>query len=414
MAQQKNDKLLIRNVNVISMVSAFEQVDRGMDVYIKDGVISRISPASKSLPRNTRVIDGTGKYLMPGMADMHVHLPHGNSYFNTRQFLNMQLACGITCMRQMRGLLQDIALRDSIKEGLVQGSDLYVSTPFFKNRKDFDAKAIRDSLLLYKKQGFDFIKYLYGMNEGQYDTFNAIAKKTGFKISGHAAAGNLSYAVKQGEHVEHIDPFVALYKKDSVLFWKTIDEMAQKHLFTCPDVQWYNTVGLHIPFSDKTRFTGMEYLPDTLKQSLEKGEKERALKYLSVSPGKLARYITDDSTNIAIYKYLLPKMYAKGVPILVSPGDGDLIIPGFSYLDELRIFVASGLTPYKTLRCATYNAADFFGETDKWGTVTVNSAANLVLLSANPLDDINNVTKTDVILLHGKVLKREDLLKKLK
>jgi imidazolonepropionase-like amidohydrolase len=406
----QTNKLLIRNVNVISMASATEQMEQGMDVYISDGKIEKISPASKKKPANTKIIDGTGKYLIPGMADMHVHLPRANAYFNTKQFLNMQLACGITCMRQMRGLPQDLPLRDSIKDGLVTGSDLYVSTPFFRNTKVFDAKACYDSLKLYKKQGYDLVKYLWGMNESQYDSFNNMAKELGFKVAGHAAAGSLAFAVKQGEHIEHIDPFVNAYKKDSNLFWKTIDEMAQKQLFTCPDAHWYNTVGMHIPVATKMKFAGMEYLHDTLKQRFRKEEDEAALKFYNAVPVKMAKYIIEDSTNVAIYKYLLPKMYAKGVPILISPGDGDYVIPGFSYVEELRFFVASGLTPYKTLRCATYNAADFFGEVDKWGTVTVNSAANLVLLNANPLDDINNVTKVDATILHGKVLKPGKLL----
>lgn len=410
----QTNKLLIRNVNVISMASATEQMEQGMDVYISNGKIEKVTATTNKKPAGTKIIDGTGKYLIPGMADMHVHLPRAKAFFNTQQFLNMQLACGVTCMRQMRGLPQDLLLRDSIKGGLITGSDLYVSTPFFRNTKVFDAKACYDSLKLYKKQGYDLVKYLYGMNEAQYDSFNNMAKELGFIVAGHAAAGSLAFAVKQGEHIEHIDPFVNAYKKDSNLFWKTIDEMARKQLFTCPDAHWYNTVGMHVSIETKMRFAGMEYLPDTLKQNMRKEEDEAALKFYNVVPVKFAKYVLEDSTNVAIYKYLLPKMYAKGVPILISPGDGDYVVPGFSYIEELRLFVASGLTPYKTLRCATYNAADFFGEVDKWGTVTANSAANLVLLNANPLDDINNVTKVDATILHGKVLKPEKLMKGIK
>lgn len=408
-AQKTNNRLLIRNVNVISMATTTEKIDKGMDVYIKDGKISNIAPSSNNNPKNTTIIDGTGKYLIPGMADMHVHLPRSGNYFNTHDFLKMQLACGITTMRQMRGLPQDLVLRDSIRNGIVIGGDLYVSTPFFKNMEDFNAKAIADSLALYKKQGFDLVKYLYGMKEGQYDTFSTLAKQAGFIVAGHAAAGNLAFAVKMGEHVEHIDPFVNIYKKDSNQLWKTLDEMAAKKLFTCPDVHWYYTVGRHIRVSTKMKFTGMEYLHDTVKQQMEKEEKELLIKYYNADPIKFAGYILDDSTKIAIYQYLLPKMYAKGVPLLISPGDGDYIIPGFSYVDELKIFVASGLTPYQTLRCATYNAADFFRETEKWGTVTTNSIANLILLNANPLEDINNVTKIEATILHGNVLKPGDL-----
>ncbi|MBS1772816.1 MAG: amidohydrolase family protein [Bacteroidetes bacterium] len=407
---QKNT-LVIRNVNVISMASAEQKVDNAMDVYIKNGVISKITITNSSTPKNAIVIDGTGKYLMPGMADMHVHLPRAKSIFNTKQFLLMTLGHGVTAMRQMRGLPQDLLLRDSIKKGLVLGSDLYVSTPFFKRTDTFDAKSCYDSLALYKKQGYDLVKYLYGMNESQYDSFQTMANKLGFIVAGHAAAGKLDFAVTEGEHVEHIDPFVKLYKKDSVLFWQTIDAMAAKHLFNCPDVFWYNTVGYHVTTKERMKYPGMEYVPDSTKQQWEKEERDQALRFFVSTPVNFAKYIINDSTNVALYKYLLPRMYNKGVPLLISPGDGDYVNPGFSYVEELKIFVASGLTPYQTLRCATYNAADFFKQTDKWGTVTENKAANLLLLNANPLEDINNVNKTDAIILHGKVLKKDELMK---
>jgi hypothetical protein len=413
-AQKTNENIIIRNVNVISMASANESIDNAKDVYIKKGVIDKIVVTGSSTPKNTMVIDGTGKYLMPGMADMHVHLPREKSTFKTKDFMLMSLANGVTTMRQMRGLPQDLLLRDSIKKGLVLGSDLYVSTPFFRRTDTFNAKACNDSLTLFKKQGYDLVKYLYGLNESQYDSFQSMANKLGFIVAGHAAAGRLDFAVKEGEHVEHIDPFVKLYKKDTVLFWQTIDDMAAKHLFNCPDVFWYNTVGYHVTTKERMAYPGMEYVPDTTKQQWEKEEREQALRFFNSSPMKFAHYIINDSSNIAIYKYLLPKMYNKGVSLLISPGDGDYVNPGFSYVEELKIFVASGLTPYQTLRCATYNAADFFKQTDKWGTVAENKAANLLLLNANPLEDISNVNKTQAIILHGKVLHKDELMQMVK
>lgn len=414
LAQQQNNNILIHNVNVISMTSTTEQIDKGRDVYIKNGVITKITASSSALPKKMTVIEGTGKYLIPGMADMHVHLPREKAVFNTKDFMLMSLAHGVTTMRQMRGLNQDLQLRDSIKKGLVLGSDLYVSTPYFKRTDTFNAKDCNDSLTLFKKQGYDLVKYLYGLNESQYDSFQSIANKLGFIVAGHAATGNLVYAVKEGEHVEHIDPFVKLYKKDTVLFWQTIDAMAAKHLFTCPDVFWYNTVGLHVTTKERMQYPGMEYVPDTTKQQWEKEEHDYAVRYFEGYPVQFAKNVINDSTNMAIYKYLLPRMVNKGVSLLISPGDGDYVNPGFSYLEELKIFVASGVSPYQTLRCATYNAADFFKQTDKWGTVAENKVANLLLLNANPLDDISNVNKTDAIILHGKVLHKDELLQMVK
>jgi hypothetical protein len=413
-AQKTNENIIIRNVNVISMASANESVDKDKDVYIKKGVIDKIVATSSSTPKNTTIIDGTGKYLIPGMADMHVHLPREKAVFHTKEFLLMTLANGVTTMRQMRGLKQDLLLRDSIKRGLVLGGDLYVSTPYFKRTDTFNAKACSDSLTLFKKQGYDLVKYLYGLNESQYDSFQTMANKLGFIVAGHAAAGKLEFAVKEGEHVEHIDPFVKLYKKDTVMFWQTIDEMAAKHLFTCPDVFWYNTVGLHVTTRERMRYPGMEYVPDTTKQQWEKEEHDYAVKYFEGYPVQFAKNVINDSTNVAIYKYILPRMVNRGVALLISPGDGDYITPGFSYLDELKVFVSSGLTPYQTLRCATYNAADFFKQTDKWGTVAENKVANLLLLNANPLEDISNVNKTEAIILHGKVLHKDELMQMVK
>jgi imidazolonepropionase-like amidohydrolase len=117
---------------------------------------------------------------------------------------------------------------------------------------------------------------------------------------------------------------------------------------------------------------------------------------------------------IGTYLKNLKLMNDSGVPLLVSGGDGAYIVPGFSMLEELRIFVDAGLTPYQALKAATSNAADYFGEKDQWGVLKPKTRADIVLLSENPLENIENMKKIEGVMVRGKWISKSEIDQRLK
>lgn len=414
-AQKKaNDKFVIKNVNIISVDPSRPELLIGYDVVVANGVIKKIKPTGGSY-KDCETIDGKGRYLMPGLADMHAHLPRPQYLIQNREYQLFNLLNGVTTVRQMRGKTEDLALRDSVKKGLMIGGNIYLSAPPFFWDKNFSEQLCRDSFISFRNQGYDFVKYVGGLNMQEYDTFMAVAASLHIKATGHAPRNDLEKTVASNQYtVEHISPFVSLYQKDSSLFWTTIDDMVRKGLYYCPDFRFYIIEGMHTPMEIKKKAEGLSFLDSADIATMEKENQDYISQFYAKNPMALAKAIINDSTSVAIAKTLLPRMYAKGVKILVSPAAGGFFVPGFSFIDEMEILVASGLTPMQAIKCATYTSAECLEALDKWGTISENKQADMVLLSANPLEDIKNLRKVEITFVRGKKLTREYVLAELK
>ena len=413
-------KTLIRNVNLISIDPSRPQLEPGIDVFIENGSIKKIQATSNKNHKGYTIIDGTNKYLIPGLTDMHVHMPTRSAAIGTKDFYLLNLLSGITTIRQMRGKPADLRVRDSINNGLLLGCHTYISTPFFKNNKTFTAQACRDSLVLYKQQGYDFVKYLYGLKFAEYDTLADIAASLNMKLVGHAPSNDLTKAVRSGQRsIEHIDPFIALYRKDSLLFWKTIDTMAAKGLYHLPNVQWYISTGTRTAMDKKLEvYTknayGVELIAKDSLESMIKEYTNEEIKYYMKNPIGFAKSILSDSEYIVTYQQLIPGMYRKGIRFLISATSDDFIIPGYNCIDEMKNFTDAGIPNWETIKFATYNSAACLGDLNKWGTITEHKQADMVLLTANPLENIENLRKVEATIINGNVLTHEYLLDKLK
>lgn len=409
---QSYQNLLIKNVAVIPLADSLETVLYDQDVFIVQGKIKKIRPSNGRNAKGYKIIDGSNRFLIPGMADMHAHMPEESSNFSTQKFYALNLANGITTIRQMRGKYANLATRDSVRKGLIVGCHTFISTPYLWDGKSFSSKMCRDSLMQYQKYGFDFIKYLYGLSAQQYDTLAAIANELQYKITGHIPKHDLAHAVDlKISSVEHIEPFIKLFKTDSVLFWRTINKMASLRLYSCPDLQWYIAEGPHTPMQKKFSMYGINWLTDRQKGTLKKEAEAYYSESYAKDPVQFARTILEAENDVRLYKRLLKGIHSQGVPLLISAGEGNFITPGFSFIDELKLFVEAGISPHETLRAATINAAEFFNERHIWGSVEENKRADLVLLSANPLKDIGNISAIEAVIVDGHFLKSKDLLK---
>lgn len=388
--------LVITNVNVVPLNQ--NTVLRRQTVLIERGRIKAIGAASQvKLPAGAVRLDGSGKYLLPGLVDMHAHLPGKEGTLHPlNTYFRLQLAAGVVGLRSMRGDSSHLHWRDSLRRTASLAPRLYLGSPVFNRDKSYFARKGRFLLARYQASGYDFAKYLGGLTAPQYDSLLTDAHQLGFKVAGHAPASGVRGAVAaRMASIEHIEAFIRAYQQDSVQLQQLARQMAADHIFTCPDLYWYEVNWLQYPLDYLQHLPGVAYVSSPVRQEWQEWWVTQNQQLPPVARPQF-------TAALRTYGQAFRIMHKAGVQFLISPGDGPFVVPGYSMAQELGLLVKLGLSPYEALRAATYNAAVWLGEQDQRGTLVPGKAADLVLLDANPLENIANIGRVRGVVLNGR------------
>ncbi|WP_157579195.1 amidohydrolase family protein [Spirosoma montaniterrae] len=239
------------------------------DVVVENGLIKTIKPTARNKYANATVIDASGKYLMPGLADMHVHLPRKDQFgYGLDQFFQLHLAAGITTLRSMRGDEADPELQRLIGEGKKLAPDLYISAPPFSARYWLSSDSLTRLVRQYKSSGFQLLKVLSIPSVTWYDTLTQIARKENIRLAGHAPAGVLfAKALGQGIGcIEHLGGYETL-PIDKPDFDEAVQRTLANKVYNCPTLDWYFVNYTQITLDSLKRRRGLDRLPTALLQS---------------------------------------------------------------------------------------------------------------------------------------------------
>ncbi|MDO8999798.1 MAG: amidohydrolase family protein [Bacteroidota bacterium] len=407
-----SQNIILKNVTIIPVNQ--EVIISDCNVYIRAGVIQKIEPShTKQLMKGYTIIDCKNKFLMPGLADMHAHFPDKKSPIKLQEYLKLNLAAGVTTLRSMRGEFNQLALRDSINSSKKVASEIYVSYVFPEKDSLLTKDSIEKIVLHAKNNKYDFIKYLGGINETNFNYLIESANRNEISIAGHAYDRSLTKSINAGfASVEHYQPLLAAYNKDSLNFKEVLQNMKSKNVAFCPTLSFYHIFSFE--FSEKTLLerNGMNYVSAKVKSAWLKEYKDA----LKDTKDRLKKDFESKYANVYKQQFLkFNKIFNQavnsGVNVLLSPDDGIFNVPGFAMYEEMKLYKAAGLTNYQILKCATYNAAVYFHQEKNWGSVQVGRKANLLLLNANPLEDIENIKQVEATLLNGKYYSQKELLK---
>jgi imidazolonepropionase-like amidohydrolase len=403
--------VVFTNVNVLPMDS--ERVVPRQSVVIEGGIITRLGPAASiAIPRGALTIDGTGKYLMPGLVDVHVHLA-SNPENEQRQILKLFLVNGVTTVVNLRGIPEILALRKAVSAGRISGPRIYTAGPFVNEPFVTTPDEVERAVVEQKRAGYDFIKLHGSLARAAYARLNAVARRVGIRVVGHAPR-NLGVEAMFEERqymVAHAEEF--LYdttnsSKDASLpgIEARLPEfargMANAGIWLTPNLTAYKVIALQVKdLNAMLARPEMRYLPISNQTGWGPGTNPYTARFpSSMYPGIMARY--------RILEKLVRTFRDAGVRLLVGTDAMNTgVIPGFSAHDEMADLVAAGLTPFQALRAATANAADFLAEDGDRGTVAAGQKADLVLLDANPLEDIANTHRIAGVMARGRWLSRE-------
>jgi len=429
--------ITIVNVTIIDTVGGRLLLHR--NVTVRNGIIDDIRDAMlPKVNKHALEVNGTGKYLIPGLWDMHVHMVFGDWFPRGKEVtLPLFIANGITGVRDMGGDLDVLQeWRKEISAGTLLGPRIVMSglmldgpKPRFPSsiaiKTPEDGRRAVDDL---KQRGADFIKLQSLIPRDAVFAVADEAKKQGITFVGHVPdsvrASEMSNAgQKSFEHLIGIfegsspleDEFLKGGKTEGK-FLSTYDPKRAEALFAllaknqtwqCPTLVWERGGNL-LELNDFAHDPLAKYVPASWKD---------------VTWKRFTKEIVQDNTDdFATRRRFVDKelevvkaMHKAGVPFLAGTDTppGVYVFPGFSLHQELQRFVAAGFTPLEALQTATLNPAKFLGMEDRLGSIEKGKLADLVLLDANPLEEIRNTQEIAGVVVNGRYLSRADLDKML-
>jgi imidazolonepropionase-like amidohydrolase len=411
---------VIKNVNVITMASS-NAILENATVVITDNFIQSINEA---IPQNATIIDGKGKWLMPGLIDAHVHLPT-DTYFGPKYptklpdlALNLQdimtpiIANGVTTVIDLSSSMETFAQKKAIEKGYIIGPRIALAALInggnAQGRVANTAEEGRIMVRNAKAEGYDFIKVYSKLN---IETYNAIideAFKQGLKSLGHipnAFQGKLEQVfVPHFGMVAHAEEFSkntdSFSLADALKFAKLSKENDTWLTPTLTTMVWIANQTHSIDCIKN--LTSLKYVHPLLQSKWL-----TANNYVkNASPENVTKF-----DKMVKFHFVLVKAFKEaGVPIIAGSDAGvSGVVAGFSLHDELALLVQAGLTPAEALNSATLLSARWMGVDHQIGSIEKGKLADLVLLDQNPLIDINNTRKIAGVFVNGKWLDKTKL-----
>jgi len=401
------------NVNVIAMTQ--DRVVEAQTVIVEDGVITVIGDVDGvPVPKDAVVVDGTDRYLMPGFVEMHAHVAEVGSPELERD-LTLFIANGVTIVRGMLGRPSHLALRQQLLDGEKFGPRLVTSGPSLNgNSVSSPADGARE-VLAQHAAGYDFIKIHPGLSASEFAAIASAANELGMPFAGHVPVSvGVVGALDAGmATIDHLDGYIAaLMPADSDLsggyggffdvlladqvVGERIEELVTRTTaagtWNVPTQSLVEQLVNETSVSDLANRPEMHYMPRaTVDRWIEAKQSQLNERGFSPEIGAQA---------IEIRRRIILALHEAGAGLLLGSDAPQIFnVPGFSLHHELGFLVAAGLTPFEALQTGTTAAAEFLGTNT--GVVAIGKEADLVLLDANPLIDIENSRRVHGVMLRG-------------
>ncbi len=399
-------------------------IDYDRTVVVRDGRIAAVAPSDGlAPPTGATVLELNGRFVMPGLAEMHAHVPaerQGREVLEETLFL--WVANGITTARGMLGERSHLALREALLDPGMTGPRLITSGPSFNGNSVSSPEQATEMARYQAYTGYDFLKLHPGLSRDEFDAIASASADLGIPIGGHVSDEvGLDRTLEVGQAaIDHLDAYLPALSDDPVI---------------TPDNP-YGFFGLPFALSaDESRIealaiatarAGVWNVPtqSLIEQVLLPG-RDAALRNMDelryVSPltrtgWQTARngfvrspgYDPDAATRfVEIRRRLIGALHQAGAGLLLGSDSPQIFnVPGFSIHTELATLVASGLTPAEALTTGTLNPARFFGLEQEFGKIATGLSADMIVTSINPLESLDTLRRPVGVFVRGRYLDR--------
>lgn len=448
-SQSQYTSLAFTHVSVIDATGA--RIKPDMTVLITGDRIIELGPSGKvRVPKDAQVVNATGKFLIPGLWDMHVHW-----YGYDKAYLQLFIANGITGVRVMWGAPIHFEWRREIDDGKLSGPRMIISSTILDGPKPVwpgssgignEAEA-RQAILKAKQEGADFVKVYSLLPRNAYFAIANETKKQALPFAGHVPFSvSVSEASDAGQKsIEHLTgilaecsarekelsrsfvdaysnpppgqrlPDPALTRPLNRMMVETFSPEKAVKLFArlrrndtwqCPTLTITRS-GAFINDPDFRNDPRLKYMPRQLRTAWNPSTDFR-FRGRSAQDFEISKLVYRKSIEV------VGLMHQSGVKFLAGTDVGNpYCFPGFSLHDELELLVEAGLTPIAALQAATINPARFLSKEKDLGTVEKDKIADLVLLEENPLEDIRNTRTINAVVVGGKLIPKAELARML-
>ena len=420
-AASQHAPVMFTGVSVVPMDVDTVLPDR--TVIVANGRVTYIG-GRRPAPAGATTVDARGKFLMPGLAEFHAHVPSGAQAQHAHRTLALYVLAGVTTARGMLGAPVHLAMRDSIAAGHLLGPRLLTSGPSFNGNSATAPAAVAAMVRAQKAAGYDLLKIHPGVPRPAFDSLAAVANALRIPFAGHVPLEiGLDVALaSRFSTIDHLDGIVeAMYAGPQPL---------------TPQVNGFFGLGI-MPQLDLARFdavvarvaaSGVAMVPtqillDNYANDATGDSLTSLPEFRYWVPQQVAAWRTSKNNLIAqaavpreqrdafiaLRRRLIKALYDRGVPFLLGSDAPQLWnVPGFAAHRELGALVAAGLTPYQALRTGTVDVAKFMGEEGEAGVVRAGARADLVLVDGNPLLDVANTLRIRGVVVNGRWIGGEE------
>ena len=378
--------LVFKNVNIVSMEN--DKVLLNQNIAILNGKIMVIENAKKSKLKAKKTIDLKGKYIMPSLADAHVHLPENEE--ELQRMFDLNLINGVTKLRSMRGDWKHKEWQNKFNTINSIYPKIYLSAPPISRNMEATPEQLEEFVKAVKEHNYGFIKILSIKNQEIFTQLDSLCKKYDVSLGGHfprlAMGNSLNEDIFFNSNYKSIEHLGGLVGEPN-LFESRIQAIKKNDIYICPTLLWYSIGSGQYSYEQLEKLPGMEFVSkETMQEWIEKTKIYREKIGEQAYKDEVAKELKDLQEKYQV----IARLQKEGIKMLLSPdASSKYMMTGCNMINEMELLKNANLSNFEILQMATVNFATFHKEYN--GVIKVDKPADFIILDQNPLEDLQTL-----------------------
>lgn len=396
--------LVFKNANIISMES--DNVLLNQNIAILNGKIVVIENAKKSKLKAKKTIDLKGKYIMPSLADAHVHLPETEE--ELQRMFDLNLINGVTKLRSMRGDWKHKEWQNKFNTINSIYPKIYLSAPPISRNLEASTAQLEEFVKAVKDNNYGFIKILSIKNQEIFTQLDSLCKKYDVPLGGHfprlAMGNSLNEDVFFNSNYKSIEHLGGLVGEPN-LFESRIQAIKKNDIYICPTLLWYSTGSGQYSYEQLEKLPGMEFVSkETMQEWIEKTKIYREKIGEQAYKDEVAKELKDLQEKYQV----IARLQKEGIKMLLSPdASSKYMMTGCNMINEMELLKNANLSNFEILQMATVNFATFHKEYN--GVIKVDKPADFIILDQNPLEDLQTLRNVKGVFFNNNYIDNKAL-----